>query len=73
MIFCVMGHDIAEDELWRLEYSEEMDGVVDGPGARHGHAAVTYDQAMWVCGGMSGLQTRLDLWRWSYGTYAMTR
>ncbi|KAK7508588.1 hypothetical protein BaRGS_00000154, partial [Batillaria attramentaria] len=36
------------------------------PGRRHGHSAVVVDNAMWLYGGMSGLTSRSDLWRYSF-------
>jgi hypothetical protein len=35
------------------------------PGTRYGHSAVVANNAMWVYGGMTGLQPRSDIWKYN--------
>ena len=39
----------------------------DCPSPRYCHSAVVHDRAMWVFGGLEGLQAKSDLWRISLG------
>lgn len=36
------------------------------PDPRHCHTAVVHDSAMWVFGGITDLQERADLWKYSF-------
>ncbi|XP_032301605.1 leucine-zipper-like transcriptional regulator 1 homolog isoform X1 [Coturnix japonica] len=38
-----------------------------GPGPRHGHSAVVYRAAMYLFGGLVGLNEQKDLWKWDFG------
>ncbi|XP_064648141.1 uncharacterized protein LOC135500542 isoform X2 [Lineus longissimus] len=49
---------------WHLNYNQQM--MPDGPGPRHCHSAVVYDQAMWIYGGMNDLNPRGDFWKWNF-------
>ena len=39
----------------------------EGPSPRYSHSAAVGAGGMWVYGGLEGLQSRNDLWRWSFG------
>lgn len=41
------------------------------PPGRHSHAAVVFDQGMWIYGGMTDLVERSDLWRLDLGKYIL--
>ena len=55
---------LADTSKWvRLKWKGE------GPSPRYSHSAAVGAAGMWVCGGLEGLQTKNDLWRWSFGKY----
>ena len=54
----------ADTSKWvRLKWKGE------GPSPRYSHSAAVGAAGMWVYGGLEGLQTKNDLWRWSFGKY----
>ena len=55
---------LADTSKWvRLKWKGE------GPSPRYSHSAAVGAAGMWVYGGLEGLQTKNDLWRWSFGKY----
>lgn len=66
-----VGSRGANQEMWVLNI-EEMKWTqlralsAAHPGGRYSHSAVVADNAMWLFGGMAGLQPKSDLWRYSF-------
>ena len=55
---------LADTSKWvRLKWKGE------GPSPRYSHSAAVGAAGMWLYGGLEGLQTKNDLWRWSFGKY----
>ncbi|GAA6233969.1 kelch domain-containing protein 3-like [Lates japonicus] len=48
---------------WSL-LSDSQQGSL-GPGPRHSHSAMAYQDSMYLFGGLKGLQEQRDFWRWS--------
>ncbi|XP_076119344.1 host cell factor 2 [Alosa pseudoharengus] len=57
-------------EFWKYEFDTGVWSLLSGvqaeqgPGPRHGHAAVAHQHSMYLYGGLSGLREQRDLWRW---------
>ncbi|XP_028993270.1 ras guanine nucleotide exchange factor F isoform X2 [Betta splendens] len=43
-----------------------------GPGPRHNHSAVVYDNCMYLFGGLRGLRELRDFWRWNSSSHMWT-
>lgn len=59
---------IIESHSWKMIHggkAKKSSDVVPPP--RHSHAAVVFDQEMWVYGGMTDLAERSDFWRLDLG------
>ncbi|XP_066544243.1 ras guanine nucleotide exchange factor F [Amia ocellicauda] len=48
---------------WALLASTLGDG---GPGPRHSHSAMVYQDGMYLYGGLMGLREQSDFWKWSF-------
>ncbi|XP_074659579.1 uncharacterized protein LOC141912255 isoform X2 [Tubulanus polymorphus] len=56
---------------WNLVYN--MQYCSSGPGARHWHTAIAYDNCMWVHGGMMDLVPKNDLWKFCFDIQQWTK
>ncbi|XP_058642870.1 uncharacterized protein si:dkey-3d4.3 isoform X3 [Onychostoma macrolepis] len=56
-------------EFWKFDFDSRvwslLSSVEGGPGPRHGHSAMTYQDSMYLYGGLQGLREQKDLWSWS--------
>ncbi|XP_034042526.1 ras guanine nucleotide exchange factor F-like [Thalassophryne amazonica] len=48
---------------WSLTDGSQQGSL--GPGPRHSHSAVSYQDCMYLFGGLQGLREQRDLWRWN--------
>ncbi|XP_034041962.1 tRNA wybutosine-synthesizing protein 2/3/4-like [Thalassophryne amazonica] len=62
----------SSQEFWALEFDTMDWSLTDGsqqgslgPGPRHSHSAVSYQDCMYLFGGLQGLREQRDLWRWN--------
>ncbi|XP_036401536.1 host cell factor 2 [Megalops cyprinoides] len=64
----------SSQEFWRFDFDTRawsMLAPVQGeasPGPRHGHSAMTYQDCMYLFGGLMGLREQSDFWRWSFSS-----
>ncbi|XP_048049465.1 actin-fragmin kinase isoform X1 [Megalobrama amblycephala] len=56
-------------EFWKFDFDSRMWSLLSsaqgGPGPRHGHSAMTFQDCMYLFGGLQGLREQKDLWSWS--------
>ncbi|XP_056145606.1 leucine-zipper-like transcriptional regulator 1 [Lampris incognitus] len=50
---------------WSLLDSSQQVSMGPGPGPRHCHSAVAYQDCMYLFGGLRGLREQRDLWMWN--------
>ncbi|XP_028663886.1 leucine-zipper-like transcriptional regulator 1 homolog [Erpetoichthys calabaricus] len=55
------------------EWSLQTSSCESGPGPRHSHAAVTYQDGMYLYGGLMGLNEQSDFWKWDFSSLAWSR
>ncbi|KAG2459379.1 TYW23 protein, partial [Polypterus senegalus] len=60
---------LIENSEWSLETSS----CDSGPGPRHGHSAVTYQDGMYLYGGLTGLKEQSDFWKWDFSSLSWSR
>ncbi|KAL8611934.1 hypothetical protein ACOMHN_034063 [Nucella lapillus] len=66
-----VGSRGANQQMWALDIDDmkwmELRALSQSqPGGRYSHSAVVAENAMWLFGGMAGLQPKSDLWRYSF-------
>ncbi|XP_040913313.1 ras guanine nucleotide exchange factor F isoform X2 [Toxotes jaculatrix] len=62
----------SSQDFWRLDFdtmawsllSRSQQGSL-GPGPRHSHSAVAYQDCMFLYGGLKGLREQKDFWQWN--------
>uniref|UniRef100_A0A1A8BYM2 F-box protein 42 n=1 Tax=Nothobranchius kadleci TaxID=1051664 RepID=A0A1A8BYM2_NOTKA len=67
----------SSEEFWSLDFgttnwSQLGPSGSSGPGPRQSHSAVAYQEAMFLFGGLRGLQEMQDFWKWDSSSDAWT-
>ncbi|KAK3543840.1 hypothetical protein QTP70_030077 [Hemibagrus guttatus] len=62
-----LGVSVLDSRLWSLLSIAQV-----GPGPRHSHSAIAYEDYMYLYGGLQGLKEQRDLWRWSSFNHTWT-
>ncbi|KAM4608643.1 uncharacterized protein klhdc3l [Polymixia lowei] len=67
----------SSQEFWSLDFDtmawSQLDGSQQasmGPGPRHSHSAIAYQDCMYLFGGLKGLREQKDFWRWNSSSLA---
>ncbi|KAG7215732.1 hypothetical protein INR49_021953 [Caranx melampygus] len=69
----------SSQDFWRLDFDTMAWSLLTGsrqgslgPGPRHSHSAMAYQDCMYLFGGLKGLREQKDFWKWNCSSHTWT-